>query len=94
MFLDKAYVPILIQGFGFLAIIVSSLLYRFADKLSESQQVIAFSLLGVAFIPYTIILFVIGIMKFIEDNRYKLHFLVSAIVGMVLFGLAVSILLL
>jgi len=93
IFHDKAYIPILIQGFGFLAIIVSSLLYQFADKLSESQQVIVFSLFGVALMPYTIILFVIGIMKFVEDNRYKLQFLISAIIGMILFGLAISILL-
>ena len=93
IFHDQAYIPILIQGFGFLAIIVSSLLYQFADKLSESQQVIVFSLFGVALMPYTIILFVIGIMKFVEDNRYKLQFLISAIIGMILFGLAISILL-
>lgn len=91
IFTDKAYLPILIQGFGFLAIIVSSILYRSSNKLSEGHQVIAFSLLGAAFIPFTIILFIIGIMKFVEDNRYKMHFVISGIVGLLLFGLAFTI---
>lgn len=91
MFSDNAYVPILIQGFGFLAILASSISYRIADRLSESHQVILLCTLGVAFIPYTIILYVVGIMKFIDDNRYKLHFFLSSIVGMLLFGLAISI---
>jgi len=91
LFTDKIYIPILIQAFGFLAVTASSLSKKIADKLSESQQVIAFTLLGTAFLPFTIILFVMGIMKLIENNQYKLHFVLSAISGLLLFGIAFSI---
>jgi hypothetical protein len=86
----KDYLPIMISGFGIIALLVSVLTNKKIDTVSIQKQIFVLTCLGMIFMPFTIILFVFGIMKYIENNSFKLQFFGGTIFGMIIFGTIIS----
>ena len=87
----KDLFPLILSGYGLVALLVSVLTYYFFDNLYPQHQVLLFTFAGMLFLPFTIILLVIGIMKYMEKNKYKIHFFGGAIVGMLVFAVLVIV---
>ena len=86
----KDYFPLLLSGYGILALIVSVLTYFKFDSFYPKQQVILFCMAGMIFMPFTIILFVIGIMKYLEKSKFKAQLFGASLAGMIIFGIIVA----
>lgn len=87
--LFKDFFPLFVSGFGIVALLVSVLTYYIFDNLYPKHQVLLFTLVGMMFMPFTIILFVIGIMKYMEKSKFKVHFFGGSLLGMILFGVII-----
>ena len=86
----KDYFPLLLSGYGILALIVSVLTYFKFDSFYPKQQVTLFCMAGMIFMPYSIILFIVGIMKYMEKEKFKTQFFGGAIGGMIAFGIIIA----
>lgn len=86
----KDYLPLLITGYGLLALIVSVLTYFTFDRYYPQHQVLLFCFTGMVFMPFTIVLFVVGIMKYLEKSKFKVHFFGASLFGMIVFGVLIA----
>ena len=84
------YIVFILFGFGLLALIVSFLIYLYFDNFDPEAQVKLFTFMGVLFLPYTIILFVIGIMKYLEKSTFKFAFFGSIVLALLISGIGFS----
>jgi hypothetical protein len=83
----KDYLPFIFTSYGLLALIVSILTYFYFDSFMPKSQVRLFNFFGVMFLPFTIILFVIGIMKYMEKETFKASFFASIVLGLIALGI-------
>lgn len=85
------YIVLILFAMGVIALLLSIFLYKKFDNYYPQTQIILFMGIGVFFLPYTIILAVIGIMKYIEKNKFKKAFFVTSILSLLLLAIVSSV---
>ena len=80
-----------IFGLGLIALGLSIYLYYKFDSFYPQNQVKLFMGIGLFFLPFTIILVVIGIMKYMEKSKFKKSFFVTSIISLLAFGIFASV---
>lgn len=83
--------PIFFTGYGVLALLASIYAYYKFDNYYPQQQIVLFMLIGTIFSPFTIVLLVIGIMKYLEKSKFKPHFFGSFVLGFLVLGVVMSL---
>lgn len=89
--LTNDYLIFILFGWGILGLIASILIRTYFDNFYPKDQVALFSGLGILFMPYTVILFVLGIMKYLEKNKFKKNFFGSIFIAIIALGLIFNI---
>lgn len=84
------YLVIMFFIWGILSLIASVFLYFKFDSFNPYVQIRLFMAIGLLFLPYTIILVVIGIMKYMEKNKFKGSFFGTSILTLLIFGIFAS----
>lgn len=85
------WIVIIIFGIGVLALLVSLFLYLKFDNYYPQTQIKMFVGFGVLFLPFTIILLVIGIMKYMEKQTFKFSFFGVGVLSLLLVGVLSSV---
>jgi len=84
------YITFIFFGMGIVALLLSLFLYLKFDNYYPQTQIKLFMAIGIFFLPYTIILVVIGIMKYIEKSKFKTSFFATSIITLLVLGLISS----